>query len=429
MGQGKAKKSLTAFPPLQFSGKVSNTSYQKLGVDLYKVIYNDLTITNYFSFMPPDAFLEDPTKTDLVPFPSSKTGFKFESWKPLGTEFLIRAAYSIDGNNIVLETFTYHVPTQKLILGRKYQGPKSTVKKIGHTFANDLVKELTGNNGIFLTKIVVASDRQTKGHREIFVMDWDGSNIRKISDHKSIAVSPAWDRSGTKVAYTAYMQRRRSGKRNPDLLMYDIPKKKRWVVSYTEGINSGAAFHPLKDSLFLTKTAKKNPDIFEIDFSGKVLKQITKGPRGAMNVEPAVSPDGKRIAFSSDRSGRPMIYIMNVDGSSPKRLTFAGRYNSSPTWSPDGKKIAFAGHVDSHFDIFVMNANGTDLKRLTTAKKPNGKFADNEDPTFSPDGRHILFVSNRKMNKQLYIVNVDGTNERRITYDKFNYFKPKWLWK
>lgn len=163
-----------------------------------------------------------------------------------------------------------------------------------------------------------------------------------------------------------------------------------------------------------------------MSFDGTIQAKITNGPNGAMNVEPAVSPDGTKVAFSSDRSGRPMIYVMDVDGSNVKRLTFAGVYNSTPAWSPDGKKIAFAGQSEDHFDIFVMNADGTGMIRLTSAKKASGRWATNSDPSFSPDGRFVMYSSDRTGKSQIFISTVDGSEERRVTLDNFDYFKPKW---
>src|SRR5690606_27010742 len=139
------------------------------------------------------------------------------------------------------------------------------------------------------------------------------------------------------------------------------------------------AFSPDGRHIYLTVSQGTNPDIYKMTLNGDLVAKITNGPAGAMNVEPAIANDG-RIAFSSDRAGRPMIYTADSSGNNVRRITFAGVFNSSPSWSPDGKKIAFAGQSDNNFDIFVMNADGTGMIRLTSAKKPNGKMASNEDP-------------------------------------------------
>ena len=429
INQAKTKKSLLAFPPLQFLGNPATAkNYQSVGADIFRIIFNDLSISSYFQFISQNAFLEDASKTSIRPFPTDANGFKFESWKQIGAEFLIRGSFSISGDTVTLETYVYNVPKGTLIMGKKYRGGTNAVRRIAHTFSNDFMLALTGTNGMYLSRVTFASDRGGGNFKEIYVMDWDGVNVEKITNHKSVTLSPAWSPDGSKVAYTAFVQRSKTKTRNADMFIYDLNTSKRWLVSYRLGINSGAAFAPNGNgkSLFLTVSQGGTPDIYKMSTDGELQGKITNGPRGAMNVEPAISPDGKKIAFSSDRSGQPMIYVMNIDGSNPTRVTFAGKYNATPAWSADGKKLAFAGWSDSHFDIFTMNADGSGMIRITSAKKPNGKWAQNEDPVFSPDGRHLMYTSNRTGTNQIYISNLDGSDERRITADNHNYFKPKW---
>lgn len=427
VGQAKVKKSLMALTPFSYLGtQTTNPTHIQAGQSLYSVIMNDLTVANLFAFIKPDAYLEDPSKVGLKPAPGASNGFHFENWKTIGTEFLIRGAYQIIGNEISFEVYVYHVPTTKLLMGKTYKVTLSSSRKLAHTFANDLMKTLTGKQGMFLTKIVASKQEPGSTVKEIYILDWDGNAPQKISSHQSIAISPTWSNSGTKIAYTAFAFHKNSKMRNADLFAYDIPTGKRFLVSYRKGINSGAAFLPGDTSLLLTLSKEGSADIFKSSLEGETLTPLTNGPNRAMNVESAVSPDGKTIAFSSDRSGRPMIYLMNIDGSNVRRITFAGKYNASPAWSPDGKTIAFAGQDKDHFDIFTMNLDGSGLKRLTDAKKSNGRAANNESPSFSPDGRSVLFTSDRTGKYQLYLVSPDGTGERRITDDSSNWDKPKW---
>ncbi len=422
VGQAQVRQSVLALPPLKSQGSVSG-----VGNDIFKVISNDLEATGLFQILKPEAFLEDTAATGLKPAPGEPGGFDFAKWKPQQTDFLIRGGYKVDGAKLTLEMYIYYVPQAKLLLGRTYEGQVDIARKMAHTYANDVLKALTGKQGMFLTRIAVSSDRADKKTKEIFVMDWDGENIKQISQHQSIAISPAWSEDSTKVAYTAFAFHKSAQVRNADVFVYELLTGKRFLVSYKKGINSGACFAPGNTDIFLTISTEGTPDIYRMSLDGKSSTSITKGPNGAMNVEPAVSPDGKKLAFSSDRSGKPMIYTMDSDGKNAKRITFGGKYNSTPTWSPDGKVLAFAGYEKDHFDIFTINVDGTGLKRLTEATRIDTKKpATNEDPTFSPDGRHVMFISDRTGTKQLWIVNSDGSNERRITTDKFNYFKPKW---
>ncbi len=427
VGQAQVKKSLLALPPLLYVGtQATNKSHIEIGQSLFRVIYNDLSVSNLFTFVNPEAYLEDPNKVGLKPAPGLPNGFNFSNWKTIGTEFLVRAAYGVVGNELSMEVYVYHVPTAKLVLGRGYKGEVSAARRMAHAFANDVLQALTSKRGMYLSKIA-ASRQDAKGsNKEIYIMDWDGFNPTRVSSHQSIAISPAWSTKGDKLAYTAFAYHVKEKVRNADMFVYDLGTGKRFLVSYRKGMNSGAAWLPGDKEILLTMTKDGNADIYKMSVDGRTVQQITKGPNRALNVEPAVSPDGKQIAFSSDRAGRPMIFIMNIDGSNVRRITFVGRYNSTPAWSPDGTTIAFAALDSDHFDIFTMSTNGQSLRRLTDARKANGKAANNESPSWSPDGRHILFSSDRNGKYQLYIVSPDGTNERRITNDNYNWDKPKW---
>lgn len=420
------RKSLLALPPFQFQGVAANSpQHLSVGKTLFDVFRNNMETSGYFEFIKPAAFLEDTAKTGLKPAAQESGGFKFESWKQIGTDFLIRVGYRISGQELSVDTYTYFVGQEKLVLGKTYKAKVSDARTIAHTFANDVVKELTGKQGMFLSKLVT-SRSTAKGQKEIFIMDWDGANARQVSSHKSIAQSPSWSFDGKMIAYSAFAYHANEKRRNLDLFTYDTTSGRRFLVSYRRGINSGSAFFPGDRSLLLTISTAGNPDLYKMSLDGKNLERITNGPRGAMNVEPNVSPDGRQIAFSNDRNGRPHVFVMNADGSNIRRITIAGTYNSAPRWSPDGKRLVFAGYDKGHFDLFTVNADGSDMIRLTSARKPNGKMADNEDPSYSPDGRHILFVSNRTGANQLYIVTTDGETEKRITFDTHQYFKPHW---
>lgn len=424
LGDGQTKKSLLALPPLNYLG--ASNKNPEVGVEVFNVISNDLSVSSYFDFVSQKAFLENTATASLRPTTIDPKGFKFESWSTIGAEFLIKIGYTVVDKQLEIETYLYQVSQAKLIVAKKYKGPASAARRIAHSFANDVLEALTGKTGMFLSKFVATSDRAGGNFREVYVMDWDGTQVEKISNHKTISLSPAWSFDGKKIAYTAYVIRTKTKMRNADMFIYELDSGKRFLTSYRQGMNSGASFAPDNKHIYLTLSQGQSPDIYKMAYDGTIVSRVTTGPNGAMNVEPTVSADGSKIAFSSDRPGRPMIYTMNVDGSNVKRITYAGVFNSTPSWSPDGKKIAFAGQSDDHFDIFVMDADGTNMVRLTSAKKPNGRWSSNEDPSFSPDGRFVVYTSNRTGKNQIYISTIDGNEERRITMDNNNYYKPKW---
>ncbi len=430
IGEAKAKKSNLAFP--YFNNQGSNNSGTSTGAaaDIYSTAKKDFELSSYFQILSNSAFLEDPKNTGIKPQSGLTSGFKFEPLKTIGAEFLIRAGYEVTGQDITVEMFLYHVTESKLVVGKRYKASINQSRTIGHTLANDVIEALTGIRGPFLSKLVATSERSTSGTKEVVTMNWDGSEIEQVSKHNSVALSANWSSDGKKIAYsvfTKFIKKDGSSMSNVSLYILDLISNKRVLTSYRPGVNSGATFSPDGKSIYLGMSMGSGAaDIYKINLKGDIETRLTKGPAGAINVEPSLNPDGTKIAFSSERGGRPMIYTMNSDGSNVKRMTFNGVYNSSPSWSPDGKKIAFAGQDEDHFDIFVMNADGSNIVRVTSAKKSNGKWAHNEDPSFSPDSRYVVYTSNRTGKNQIYISTVDGTEERRVTNDSSSYFKPKW---
>jgi len=138
------------------------------------------------------------------------------------------------------------------------------------------------------------------------------------------------------------------------------------------------------------------------------------------NTLPVWAPNGKKIAFVSDRDGNREIYGMNADGNEQVNLTRNPADDWTPGWSPDGKHIAFASFRDGNWEIYVMTANGSRQQRLT-----NNRAAD-YSPSWSPDGRSIAFVSDRDGNLEIYIMAADGGNQTRFTFHDSTDQSPAW---
>ena len=430
LGEATARKSNLAFPYFNNLGSNNTGASTAAAADIYATARKNLELSSYFQMMANAALLEDPANTSIKPAPSQANGFHFEPLKTAGAEFLIRTGYSIVGTDMTVEMFLYQVSQSKLIVGKRYKATVGQTRQIGHTLANDVIEALTGIRGPFMSKIVATTDRGSGQSKEVVIMNWDGTEIEQVSHHNSVAISASWSPDGKKIAYSVFsklLKKDGSSLSNVSLYVLDLPTNKRTLTSFRPGVNSGAVFSPDAKSIYLGMSMGSGAaDLYKINLNGDIINRLTKGPAGAINVEPSLSPDGSKIAFSSERGGRPMIYSMSSDGGNVKRLTFQGVYNSSPSWSPDGKKIAFAGQDADHFDIFVMNADGSNIVRVTSAKRGNGKGAHNEDPSFSPDSRYLVYTSNRTGKNQIFISTVDGSEERRVTNDSNNYYKPKW---
>ncbi len=405
IGSAKTKKTVVAFPDL----KARNGANAQAKA-IHETVTNDLTFMDLFRFLQPAAFVENSSKSGIT-FGS----FKMPDWSGIGTEFLIKAEASLDQGNLVLEGYLYDVSGNKQIVGKKFVAQSTDAKTLAHTFANQIVEALTGQPGIFLTKIAMSCNHT--GKKEIYVMNIDGTEPKQITSHRSIAFSPAWSPDGTKIAYSLYTKHKGNIK-NIDLYEFNFASSTVRMLSNRKGINSGASYSPDGKKIALTMSFLGNPEIFSLDPSNGTVTRINKSM--GVDVDPIWSPDGKKIAFTSSRAGSPMIYSMNADGSGPQRLTFAGRYNATPSWSPKGNKIAFAGWLDQHFDIFTMNSDGSHIERLTQNQGAN------ENPFMSPDGNFIVFSSKRSGTENVYVMNIDGTFVKRLTFGLGECVEPKW---
>jgi len=408
VGTAKVKKTVLAFPDI----KTDNSRNSPLAKTVLETVTNDLAFMDLFTFLGKSAFVEDTEKAGLTP-----DQFKYTDWSSIGTDFLLKTSLSNDEKTgtLVLEAHLYDIAGAKQVLGKKYFATLSDVKTMAHTLANNVVETLTGLPGIFLTKIAMSCDRTRK--KEIYVMNYDGTEVKQVTHHRSIAFAPAWSPDSSKIVYSLFTKNRANIK-NIDLYEFSFASNMIRMISNRKGINSGAAFSPDGSKIAMTMSFLGNPEVFVISSSGGPVTRLTKS--FGFDVDPSWSPDGKKMTFVSSRTGMPMVWAMNADGSNPTRLTYAGRYNATPNWSPQNNKLAFAGWIDSSFDIFIMNPDGSKIERLTKGQ------GNNEDPFFSPDGNFIVFSSNRTGQANIYVMNIDGTFVKRLTYGLGNCVAPKW---
>ena len=157
--------------------------------------------------------------------------------------------------------------------------------------------------------------------------------------------------------------------------------------------------------------------IYTVDSDGKNLRQLTNfADSDSYNFSPTWSPDGKKIAFVSERDGDDEIYVMNFDGSEQTRLTLNQGQESSPAWSPDGSQIAFVSRREGRDQIYLMNPDGSNQRKLT-----NSQFFD-ENPSWSPDGNSIAF----DRFSEIFVISRDGKEEKRVFSDSIGGFDPSW---
>ncbi|MDE2743227.1 MAG: DPP IV N-terminal domain-containing protein [Gemmatimonadota bacterium] len=181
------------------------------------------------------------------------------------------------------------------------------------------------------------------------------------------------------------------------------------------------AWSPDGQRIVFTSTRGRNSGIYVMSADGSNPTRLTQNAgEDWSDWSPAWSPDGQRIAFVSTRDGNSEIYVMSADGSNPTNLTQDVGDDYNPAWSPDGQRIAFMSTRDGNSEIYVMSADGSNPTNLTQ------DVGDDYNPAWSPDGQRIAFMSTRDGNSEIYVMSADGSNPTNLTQDVGDDYNPAW---
>lgn len=361
--------------------------------ELHEVLAADLDLAGIFRFIDPAAFLGDAGRIGMF-----STQVDFGQWQLLGAEVLIKGAYSVQGGQVTVEARLFDVPGRRLLSGRRFVGARKDLRRIGHAFADLILKELTGEAGPFDARLAFISIRS--GHKELWLMDVDGHNPLRLTDHRSLVLNPDFSPTGKELLFTSY----RAG--NPDLYRKEIFTGQEARISSQQGLNIAGRYAPDGGSVALTLSRDGDPELYLLGRDGSMRRRLTSS--FGIDVDPSWSPDGRQLAFVSSRLGSPQIFILDVASGSSRRLTANGKYDATPAWSPKGDRIAFTRQEGGRFDVYTIRPDGTDERRLTFGP---GNL---EHPRWSPDGRFLVYSSDAGGRKQLHLMRADGTGGRRL---------------
>lgn len=365
---------------------------ENLSVWFSDSLAKNLEITGFFRMISKEAFLEDSNRSGIT-----LDSIRYSDWVSIGAETLIKGGFQRNGEELSVEFRLFDVIQGKLIVGKKYWGRIDDKKAMVSRFASEVLLALTGERGVFDTKIAFVWKKGKPS--EIYTINFDGSGLTRLTGFESITLSPQWSPDGKAVSFTSYR------KGNPDLYIMDVASGAVKRISSFKGLNLSAPWSPDGGKILLTLSKDGNEEIYvlEREEGGKLTRLSNNF---AIDVSPTWSPDGKKIAFVSNRSGSPQIYLMDADGSNARRLTYKGNYNTSPAWSPKGNRIAYEGMVNGYFQIFSIDEDGGNLFQITFDE------GGSESPTWSPDGRYLAFSFKKRGKAGICVINSNGSNMR-----------------
>lgn len=293
--------------------------------------------------------------------------------------------------------------------GFSYTVPASQVRGTAHRIADIIYEELTGEAGVFSTRIcyvVRSGDRY-----ELHVADADGANADYIFAHREPIVSPAWSPDGSQLAYVSFERGRAA------VFVHSVAEATRRVLANFDGANSSPAWAPDGERLSITLTRDGVAQIYTLRADGSQLTRLTSSP--AIDTEAHWSPDGRFLLFTSDRGGSPQIYRMSSSGGGAERVTFEGNYNVTPRWAPDGRSFCFIQRNAGRYNVAIQEVGSRNAQLLTDGRNDSS-------PTFSPNGRMILYASELNGRGILAAVSRDGRIKQRLSESSGSVREPAW---
>ena len=352
---------------------------------------------------------------DMLQKPTSGLEVDFDDWSILAVEAVVIGKVTQTGANAYSVQFQlFDVFKGEQLVGYRMPASRGTMRRVAHRVADMIYEKLTGIPGVFGTKVayVTAEGREDDRLYTLVVADADGANEITIMESTDPIMSPAWSPDSRRLAYvsfennisTIYVQTLRSGN--------------RIKVSSRAGINGAPAFSPDGRKLVLTLGGiDGNLDINILDLASRKVTRLTTNR--SIDTEGTWAPNGRTIYFTSDRSGGPQIYRMDVDGGSPVRVTFEGSYNARPRLSPDGSRLALV-HLDrGNYRIAVLDLDSRDLLVLSGGRQ-------DESPSFAPNSDSLIYATRQGRNGVLETVSADGLVRQRLASRQGDVREPVW---
>ena len=335
----------------------------------------------------------------INPPPTEATNINYAEWRSrLADALVVGSVATRPDGRYEVRFRLYDVVKQNPLGGVAYTMGREQVRATAHRIADFVYEKLTGDRGVFSTRIAYVVKR---GNRyELQIADADGAGEETALASFEPIISPAWSPDGRRLAYVSFENKK------PVVYVHSLLDGKRQVAANFRGSNSAPAWSPDGKTLAVSLSRDGGSQLFLLNPDGSGVRRVTSS--SAIDTEPRFSPDGKWIYFTSDRGGSPQIYRMPVTGGEPQRVTFEGSYNVSPRLSPDGRTLAYITRNSGKFQVALQDLANKQVQIITDSDR-------DESPSFAPNGRMILLATVMGGRGLLSAVSSDGRFKQRLS--------------
>ena len=334
----------------------------------------------------------------------------FASWRSRNADALVvGGVYPVGGSRYEVRFRLYDVPKQVALGGLALGMSPQQARATGHRIADYIYEKLTGDRGVFSTRVayVVKSGPRF----ELQIADADGQNPQTALASREPIISPAWSPNGTRIAYVSFEAKK------PVVYVHSLATGQRQAVANFKGSNSAPAWSPDGRQLAVVLSRDGGTQIFVMNADGSNVRRLTNS--SAIDTEPQFSPDGQHLYFTSDRGGSAQIYRVPVSGGDAQRVTFEGSYNVSPRISQDGRTLAFIARNNGRFQLSVMDLATRQVQVLSDGQR-------DESPSFAPNGKMILYATEVNGRGMLAATSSDGRVKQRLSVPAADVREPAW---
>lgn len=342
--------------------------------------------------------------------PHTAAEVSYPDWHTRGAEALVVGTVASKANGRTEARFQLlDMVKQARLVDQAVSADDVQLRAIGHRIADMVYEKLTGDKGVFNTRIAYVNRIGKKYN--LVVADCDGYNEQIVLSQDNTIMSPAWSPDGSHLAYASF----ETG--HAVVYVQSLYTGQRKVLADFEGSNSAPAWSPDGKQVAIVLTRDGTSQIYLVRPDGSNLRRLTFSD--AIDTEPNFSPDGQYLLFTSDRGGSAQIYRMPVKGGAAERMTFGDGNNYSPHHSPDGKSFIYAHFSSGRFQIAMQDFKTEQMEILT-----EGGWE--KKPSFAPNGKLIMFASEARDRGILATVSSDGRVKQRIFSQSGDAREPVW---